>query len=518
MPKRYPKILFTLLILLLLSACTTAAPAPTTATESEENTAVEEGAEAARGILRVPYFLWHDGAETLDPASPVPHDLATVMLYDTLVGLDAEGAPVPKLAETWDASDDATEWTFSLREGVTFHDGQPLTAADVAYTFEHILDPATESPAVATLALIEGIETPDEQTVLFQLAQGHADFPLLLSSRLTGIVPADSAATIGESGIGTGPFKLETLDVEGTTVLTANDDYWGGTPGVAGVELPALPDSEARVLALQSGQVDLVLDVTMAQTELFAGNDDYTVLRYPSGTWSALVMRTDMAPFDDVRVRQAMRLVADRQAIIDLVLGGAGTVTCDTPVAPSDVYRWEGDCSQDIEGAKALLAEAGYPDGIDVTLYTSDSSQEQIPMSEVYQQQAAAAGINVTLEIAPSDSFWSDVWRVEPLVTTFWHERPADEILNLNWRSTAAWNESYYQDTEFDQLLDEARTALDFESRRDLYLVAQQLLHEEGGHVIPFHVDSFHVASAALSDVSARSWPHIEWHLISKSE
>ncbi|HRW11297.1 MAG TPA: ABC transporter substrate-binding protein [Caldilineaceae bacterium] len=107
-----------------------------------------------------------------------------------------------------------------------------------------------------------------------------------------------SADTIGESGIGTGPFQLETLNVEGTTVLSANDDYWGGTPGVAGVELPALPDSEARVLALQSGQVDLVLDVTMAQTELLAGNDGYTVLRYPSGTWSALVMRTDTPPFD----------------------------------------------------------------------------------------------------------------------------------------------------------------------------------------------------------------------------
>jgi len=534
MQKPYQQyLLLIILMLLLLSGCATATPEATTASEmaTDTPTAAADTTEVAadtptatadttdaRGILRIPYFLWHDGKETLDPASPVHYSLAMGMLYDNLVRLAEDGTAAPQLATEWTPSEDATEWTFTLRDDVTFHDGQALTSADVAYTFEHILDPATESPATATLGLIDAIETPDSQTVVFKLTKGHAGFPLLLTDRLTGIVPADSAATIGDTGIGTGPFKLENLDVMGTTVLSANDDYWGGKPDAAGIELPALADSEARMLALQSGQIDLVFDVTSAQADLVANDESIDVLRTSSGGWAAFVMRTDTPPFDDVRVRQALRLVADRQQMIDLALNGAGTVTCDTPVAPNDAYRWEGDCPQDVEGAQALLAEAGYADGLDVTLFTSDSSKEQIPMAEVYQQQAAAGGINVTLEIAPSDSFWSDVWRVEPFVTTFWHGRPADEILNLNWRSTAAWNESYFQNPEFDRLLDEARTTLDFDTRREIYQEAQQMLYEEGGHLIPFHIDRFHVVSAALSGVPARDWQYIEWHTISKSE
>lgn len=185
---------------------------------------------------------------------------------------------------------------------------------------------------------------------------------------------------------------------------------------------------------------------------------------------------------------------------------------------PTDAYRWDGECPRDIEEAKALLAEAGYPDGIDVTLYTTDSDPQLIPLSEVYQQQVAAAGINVTLEIAPADSFWTDIWMVEPFVPTYWIERPADQILNDLWRSTATMNESFFQNAEFDQLLDAARTELDFETRRETYLAAQRLLFAEGGHLIPYHVNQFYVVSNRVSDVPARTWTNMEWHAISKSE
>lgn len=518
------------LILLLVSACSTDTPTPTTepdptettVMESEENvTETEEVVEAeedARGVLRIPHWLTFNGSESLDPASPVEFTFVSSMLYDRLVGLAEDGSPEPSLATEWTANEDATEWTFTLRDDVTFHDGQAMTSADVVYTFEHLLDPATEAPAAATLGLIDGVEAPAPDTAVFQLAQGHADFPLLLTSRFTGIVPADSADTIGETGIGSGPFKLESLDVEGTTVLVANDTYWQGQPGLASIELPAISDSDARSLALQSGQIDLVLEMSATQSELFADNDSFTILRFPSGKWPTLAMRTDVAPFDDVRVRQAMRMVADRQQMIDLIVNGAGTPSCDTPVAPTDVYRWEGDCPQDIEAAKALLADAGYADGIDVTLFATDAFPELIPLAEVYQQQAAAADINITLEIAPSDSFWTDVWLVESFYTSLWFERAADNILNLVWRSTADWNESNFQNPEFDQLLDDARRELDFETRRDLYRSAQQLIYTDGGSLIPFHVDNFHIMSAELSGMQARDFQHIDWHKISKGE
>jgi len=513
---------WSLLLIVMLAGCAPpaaeTAPAANSESATVESDTAASASTSARGTLRFPHQLIYNGSESLDPASPTQFIAVMGLLYNRLARLDQSGVPQPELAAAWRANEDATEWTFALRDDVTFHDGKPFTAADVAYTIAHILDPNTESPQASLLGLIANVETPDDQTVVFQLSQGHADFPLLLTHRATAIIPENSAETIGTAGIGTGPFVLETLAADGTTTLVANDSYWKGEPLLAGVELTALPDGEARVLAAQSGQIDFLYDTTPIQAELFANEDNFTVVRFPSSSWPTLVMRTDTPPFDDVRVRRALRMAADREAIVALVMNGEATVSCDTPVGPDDAYRWDGECPQDIEGAKALLAEAGYPDGVDVTLYATSTSSQLIPLAEVYQQQAAAAGINVSLEIAPADSFWSEVWLVEPFVVSYWRERPADQILNEVWRSTATWNESYYQNPAYDQLLDDARTELDFDARRELYQAAQQLIAEEGGHLIPYHVNQFHIVSNRVSGVPAQAFTEIEWHTISKSE
>lgn len=515
MSKKQP-IFFLLLVMIILAGC--AVPATNSESAPAESDVGAATSATVRGTLRFPHELIYNGSESLDPASPTQFTAAMVLLYNRLARLDQSGVPQPELATAWQANDDATEWTFSLRGDVTFHDGKPFTAADVAYTIAHILDPATESPQASLLGLIASVETPDDYTVVFQLNQGHADFPLLLTHRATAIIPENSAETIGTTGIGTGPFILEKLVPDGTTTFVANDDYWKGEPLLAGIELISLPDAEARTLAEQAGQIDILFDATPTQTDLFVNDDNYTVLRYPSSSWTTLVMRTDTPPFDDVRVRKAMQIVANREEMIALVMNGEATVSCDTPVAPNDAYRWNGECPQDIEGAKALLADAGYPDGIDVTLYTTSSSAQLVPLAEVYQQQAAAAGINVSIEIAPADSFWSDVWLVEPFVVSYWRERTADQILNEVWRSTAKWNEAYYKNPAYDQLLDKARTELDFAARRNLYQAAQQLIAEEGGHLIPYHVNQFHVVNNRVSGVTAQALTEIEWHTISKSE
>lgn len=490
------------LIVALVSACI-APQAPATSADAGET-------GASRGVLRVPHFLARDGAESLDPASPTEFSYANYLLYDRLVALGDNGVLEPELATAWEANADATAWTFTLREGVTFHDGSTFDSADVAYTFAHILDPETKSRAARTLALITGTETPDPQTIIFHLEPGHADFPLLLSSRPTAIIPADSGATIATTGIGTGPFKLETLDAEGTTLFSANDDYWRGAPGLAGIEMPAIADNEARTLALQAGQIDLLLQAGPTAAELFTDSDDYTVLSFPTGTWIGLSMRIDMPPFDDVRVRQAMRLVADRQAM----------VSCDTPVDPADPYRWEpeGGCAQNIEEAKALLAAAGYGDGLELTLYTSDVLPNLVPMAEIFQQQAAAAGINITLEVVPADSFFAETAVNEAFITTGWLGRPTDEILNLVFRSTSPLNEAKFANEAFDQLLDEARQALDPAERTKLYQAAQQIIAAEGGHMIAMHINEATIVSKAVANFPARSVEHIEWYAITKSE
>jgi peptide/nickel transport system substrate-binding protein len=350
------------------------------------------------------------------------------MLYDTLVRPDENHRPSPSLATSWEANDDATTWTFTLRDDVAFHDGTPLTSADVAYTIERVLAPDSLSPVSSVLQIIESIETPDDQTVVFNLSQPHAELPVLFLPFSLSIIPADSGDTIGETGIGTGPFKLETLDPEGTTRLVANDDYWQGEPGLAAIEAIGIPDADARLQALQAGQVDIVFDITPQHAAVLEGRDDITVQRFPSGTWYSITMLTDTPPFDDARVRKAMRLAADRQEIVDLVLQGDGTVSCDHVVWPEDLHRWDGACEQDIEQARALLAEAGYPDGLEVTLYTSNSFPPMVPLAEVYQQQAAAAGIDVTIEQVAPDSYWTEVWGVEPLLS------PSGRVKTLAFR------------------------------------------------------------------------------------
>jgi peptide/nickel transport system substrate-binding protein len=231
-------------------------------------------------------------------------------------------------------------------------------------------------------------------------------------------------------------------------------------------------------------------------------------------------MRIDMPPFDDVRVRQAIRLVADRQAMVDLILNGAGRVSCDTPVDPADPYRWEpeGGCPQNIEGAKALLAEAGYADGLELTLYTSDVLPNLVPMGEVFQQQAAAAGINITLEVAPADTFFSETAVKEAFITTGWLGRPTDEILNLVFRSTSPLNEAKFVNEAFDKLLDEARQAQDLAKRTKFYQDAQQLIATEGGHMIAMHINEITIVSNAVANFPARTVEHIEWYEITKSE
>jgi peptide/nickel transport system substrate-binding protein len=352
------------------------------------------------------------------------------------------------------------------------------------------------------------------------LSAGHADFPMLIMDYRIRMVPSGSADTIGQTGIGTGPFILETLDPEGTTVLRANPDYWEGAPGVDTVKIISIPDSQARVQALLSGQIDMLRRMSAQEKVLFENNPKFRIQHVNTGDWlAAIVFRTDTEPFTDVRVRKALRIAADRKAMIDFVLGaGGGVVTCDQPVWTGDQYRADIDCPQQIDEAKRLLAEAGYPDGIEVDVVTSDLRSLWVDMVQVYQQQVAPAGIKINLVKAPADGYWSDVWMKEPASTTGWGQRPADQILNEAYRSTASWNESYFQSSEFDQQLDQARQELDLAKRTVLYHELQRTLFEEGGTFIPFHVNQVVVTSARVTGLPVMFDDGVQYHNVSVGE
>ena len=457
----------------------------------------------------------------VDPASEGRFWQVTEKTMSRLVRPGESGKPEPNLATEWSSSDDATEWIFKLRDGVKFHDGSDFDSGDVVYTFEHVRDPEFDSAAASVFGMVDTFEAVDRLTVKMTLSAPHADLPLQLMDYRIRMIPEGSADTIATTGIGTGPFILVTLDPGGTTVLKANPDYWEGPPGVATIEIIGIPDTQARVQALLAGQIDMLGygDLSGQQLALFENNPKFKVESVPTGDWQGIVFRTDVEPYTDARVRKALRIATDRAAMVDLVLGpGGGVVTCDHPVWSGDQYRAPFDCPQQIDEAKRLLAEAGYPDGIEIDVTTSDLRATWIDIVQVYQQQVAQAGIKVNLVKAPADGYWSEVWMKEAAVTTSWGQRPADQILNEDYRGGATWNETYWNRADFDGLLDQAREELDFDKRKALYHRLQQILYEEGGSFIPFHINQAVAATARVSGLQAVFADAIRYHLVNVSD
>jgi peptide/nickel transport system substrate-binding protein len=469
-----------------------------------------------RGTLRYPYKVAWGGKESLNPTSPTRFMEAISILYDRLVSLDDEGKVTPELALSWQSNEEASIWTFKLRQGVKFHNGKELTATDVAYTMNHILSD-TQSPIASTLRVLKSVEVRDSYTVVFNLEQGHADFPILLSDYRVGIISENSLNTIEQTGNGTGAFKLRKLDAEGQSVFVANDSYWKGQPGLIAIEIIAIADPEARLQALLANQID-VMQIPPQQASLFVDKPEFITRDVPTGDWRGIVMRTDLPPFNDVRVRRALRLAADRQQMLDLILQRKGTLACDNPVWTGDQYHLKLDCPQDIEQSKRLLEQAGYPNGIDVELYVSNVDSYMIPLAEVYKQQVAKAGIRVELKQVPSDTYYTDTWMVVPMCGTLWGQKPAEQILNELYRSGSIWNESYWAKPDYDKLLDSARKELDFEKRRKIYQDAQRMLFEEGGVFIPFHLTKTRVYRRTIVGLEPGMEFFPQWYKIKKSE
>jgi peptide/nickel transport system substrate-binding protein len=469
---------------------------------------------APSGTFRQAHELGFGSSSSLDPISKGRVFQITEKIMSRLVRPDTTGKPSADLAVSWSANSDATEWTFKLREGVKFHDGSSFGSEDVLYSINRVLDPEIKSPARSALKMIDTVEAVDGSTVKFTLSTPFADMPLQLMDYRIRMIPEGSGDTIATTGIGTGPFKLVKFDAEGVTKLVANMDYYEGAPGVAEMEIIGIGDGQARVQALLGGQIDFENTVTNLQRPMFENSPKFTMTAVPTGNWRGLVFRTDQEPFTDVRVRQAVRMAADRNELVQLVMGGGGVVACDTPVKPDDQYRAAIECPQDIEGAKKLLADAGYPNGIDVEVYVATLEPTWPKLAEAYQQQAAKAGIRVTIKQVPSDGFWKEAWMKKTVAATRWNERPADQALHEIYLSTAKWNESFYKDEGFDALLGKARRELDFDKRKALYVQAQEHLHQTAGTLIPYHVTKLYALNSRVKNFDMVVNEAIRWHKI----
>lgn len=485
--------------------------------------AVFAASPAFSTTLRIAHNLGYGGRESLDPISPTRFFEANQMIYDQLVRPNQGGLPSPGLAMSWTSTPDFMTWTFQLRSGVRFHNGEPFTAKDAAFSLQRILNPKLSSPVRSVLGIMEKIEAIDDGTLRVTLKQAHADFPIILMDYRVRIVSLQAVRgdldAVDDGGIGTGAFKLKKLDARGTTVLAANPNYWGGKSGVDEVDIIAIADQDARNQALLAGQIDIA-KVTPNEIGLFSTNKNFVVQQVPAGLWNPIVMRTDTPPFNDVRVRKALRMLADRESLLRLVVGdGNGTLACDAPIWPGDpYYNSELSCPADPGGAKKLLREAGYPDGLTLDLYTSSAEPIMVPIAEAYQAQAAKAGVKVNVRVVPADGYWTNTWLKpnRPFVVGNWAQRPADQVLNELFRSGAKWNETAWNRPDFDALLDEARRAGTLEKRKELYGKAQARLSEEGGEFIPFFKNEIRVYSSSLGHVDNVPDIMLPWYKITK--
>ena len=471
-------------------------------------------ANASSGTFKLSHDLGFGKDTNLDAITKGRLFQVVIMTQNRLVRKNLKGVVSSELATKWSANADATEWTFNLRKGIKFHDGSDFDAEDVKYSLLRVKDPELGSPAKKSLSVVTDIEIVDSHTVKMKLNTSFADFPLNLTDYRLRMIPSGSGDTIGQTGIGTGPFIVEKFDAEGTTILKANPNYWEGAPGLAEVHVIAIPDGEARVQALLTGQIDMNRYFQFSQKKIFDGNKKFKTTVIPTGNWRGMVMNTERAPFNDPKVRKAVRLAVDRQELVDTVMGGEAIVSCDTPVAPADQYRLKMKCPQNIKKAKQLLSEAGYPDGMEMTIHVSTKEPTWPTIAEVIQQQVAKAGIKVEIKMTPSKSYWKETWMKKDVAMTRWNERSADSVLHEVYHSSAKWNESYYKSSNFDKNLASARGELNFNKRKKAYKNAQKTLWEESGTMIPYHVSKLVVTNSRVKNLDKVEVFSVQWHKV----
>ena len=324
------------------------------------------GAPRRGGVLRVSV---DQAASVIHPlrSRVNPEYLVTELLYSNLTRLKPDMTPEPDLATAWTPNADLTEWRFTLRQGVVFHDGTPCTATDVAATFKAILDPKTASPARTNVGPIASVEAVDAQTVLFRLSAPYADLPVAVAYTSARIIPARFAEgdldALARQAVGTGPFKLVSYEPDRRIIVTRNEQYYDpARPYQDRVEVMVFPDSTAEASALLSGDTDLMSNAGQGEFPRLSSARGVKALRVPSGQFLNVNMDCAQPPFNDVRVRRALALAMDREAMVGFVAQGYGTPGNDVPMNAAYHFHKEFPLKKpDIAAGKRLLAEAGHP-------------------------------------------------------------------------------------------------------------------------------------------------------------
>jgi peptide/nickel transport system substrate-binding protein len=409
----------------------------------------------------------------------------------------------PRIAESWEPNEDGSAWTFKIRQGVTFHNGAALTAQDVVTTFDKLINPdggsANAQSALGGVLSPGNIEAPDDATVVFNLDAPNGNFPTLVSSANYNaiIIPADlDPADWGQTFEGTGPFKLESFTPKVGLKVVRNDAYWGEKPIADTIDIKFYDEEAPMILALQGDEVDFVEHFSVSGGKALLDDPSVQVLAVKAATHRQLHMRTDKDPFTDKRVRQAIALSIDRNALVSGLWEDQADVGNDSPFGPlyPSTDKSVPQREQDIDQAKQLLADAGM-EGFSVQLDTWNGFE--IPdLAQLVKNYAQEIGVTINLKITDAGTYYGDgvfgksTWLDSVMGITDYGHRPVPNVYLTAALSgdpkIGVWNSAHFANDQYDQLVQEYVAALDLDAQRGVAKQIQELLLDETPIIFPY--------------------------------
>lgn len=450
------------------------------------------GSAKRGGTLKLGILGGHT-TDSMDPLTTL--DNVQVILcwatYNNLVELNEKGEAVPELAESWEAEPGAKIWHFNLRTDAEFHNGKDLDADDVIYSLNRHRGPDTKSGSAGLMKSITDIKKTSKHQIRVELSGGNADLPYVFSAFNLCITPANYDDWANP--IGTGAYRMVSYEAGVRASGERNPNYWKpGRAHVDGYEVITINDDTARLNALRSGAVDIISAVPTRLAGKLDNAPNINVVRSPGPQHYTMPMDIRADPYSDIHVRQALKYSIDREKVLTQIASGYGSLGNDSPIGPADpFYNHELPIRPyDPDKARWHLKQSGM-DSLTVDLSTSPAAGPGGPdLAVLFQESAKAAGITVNVVTEPADGYWADVWLKKPFMTSFWNGRETtDMMLTLGYSAESSWNETHWNNPDFEAKLAEARALLDFDKRREIYWDLQQMLSDEGATVIPIFND-----------------------------
>ena len=432
-------------------------------------------------------------------------------VFGRLTEVGPDGSLQPELAESWEASADASVWTFKVRGGVTFHSGKTLTAEDVAASINFHRGEGSTSAAGPIVASIKEIATEGDSTVIFTLDGGNADFPFSLSDYHLTIHPAKGDSIDWESGDGCGSYVLKNFNPGVSATFERNPNHWRDSAPFDSIEMLALVDQNARTTALVSGDVDIIDRVDLKTASLLGRKPGVNIHSIAGTLHYTFAMATNQAPFTDNNVRQALKYAINREELVEKILFGYGSVGNDHPIGPGQRF-FNSELEQktyDPDKAKWYLQQSGL-DSLEVSLSAADAAYAgAVDAGTLFQNSAKASGIDIKVVREPNDGYWSDVWMKKSFSAVYWSGRVIeDQAFATTYQCGASWNDTFWCDENFDKMMIAARSELDEAKRREMYWEMQDILSNNGGVIAPMFANYVFATSdkIATPDQMGSNW------------